>query len=76
MEAEFGNYAAQGMAGGATAGVCTINGVEKKETIQDSKSQSPAEYVNELAKLVPSVDFKVGNSYSTAKSSKTLTLNP
>lgn len=39
-------------------------------------AQSMAEYANELAKLVPSVEFQVGNSFSTAKSGKTLTVNP
>jgi len=29
-----------------------------------------------LAKLVPSVDFRIGNSFASAKSGKTLTVNP
>ena len=41
-----------------------------------SKSKSTSDYANELAKLAPSVEFKVGNSFSTAKSGKTLTVNP
>ena len=47
-----------------------------QETAESSKSRSTTEYANELAKLVPSVDFKVGNGCSSAKSGKTLTVNP
>lgn len=66
----------------SAAGISAINGAKKKgtektqETAGNSKSQSTAEYANELSKLVPSVDFKVGNSFSTAKNGKTLTVNP
>ena len=47
-----------------------------QETAEGSKSRSTAEYADELAKLVPSVDFMVGNGCSSAKSGKTLTINP
>lgn len=47
----------------------------KKET-ETSKAKNTADYASELAKLVPSVDFRVGNSFSSAKSGKTLTVNP
>lgn len=40
------------------------------------KVKSTAGYANELAKLVPSVEFKVGNGFSAAKTGKTLTVNP
>ncbi len=53
-----------------------VGGTKKKETTESSKSKSTAEYANELAKLVPSVEFKVGKSCSSAKSGKTLTVNP
>lgn len=56
----YSSYAAQSMVGST----------KKKET------ESTSDYVNELAKLVPSVELKVGNSFSTAKSGKTLTINP
>ena len=49
---------------------------ETSETTNSNKAKSTEEYVNELAKLVPSVELKVGNSFSTAKSGKTLTINP
>ena len=39
-------------------------------------SQEAHRIMDELAKLVPSVELKVGNSFSTAKSGKTLTINP
>ncbi len=47
-----------------------------RETAESSKSQNTTDYANELAKLVPSVDFKVGNGCSSAKSGKSLTINP
>ncbi len=68
----YSSYAAQSMAGNT----------KKKETektqgtAESSKSKSTTEYANELAKLVPSVDFKVGNGCSSAKSGKTLSINP
>ena len=46
------------------------------ETAGGSKPRSTSEYMDELEKLVPSVELKVGNSFSTAKSGKTLTINP
>ena len=78
----YSSYAAQSMAENGAAGISAINGTKKKgtektqETAGNSKSKNTAEYVNELSKLVPSVDFKVGNSFSTAKNGKTLTVNP
>ncbi len=73
----YSSYAAQSMAGNSA-----VNGTKKKETEKaqetagSSKPRNTAEYANELAKLVPSVEFQVGNSFSTAKSGKTLTINP
>lgn len=68
----YSNYAAQGMAGNTKK-----KETEKtQETAESSKSRKTAEYANELAKLVPSVDFKVGNVCSSAKSGKSLTVNP
>ena len=49
---------------------------EQSNAAGSSESKSRAEYASELAKLVPSVDFKVGSSYASAKSGKTLTVNP
>jgi len=40
------------------------------------KSKNTADYVKELAKLVPSVELKIGNAFQTTKSGKTLTINP
>ena len=68
----YSSYAAQGMAGN-TKKKETENTQERAES---SKSKNTAEYANVLAKLVPSVDFKVGNGCSSAKSGKTLTVNP
>ena len=52
---------------------------EKQETTQttkNNKSETTSDYAAKLAKLVPSVEFKVGNGFSTAKTGKTLTVNP
>ena len=73
----YSSYAAQSMAGSNAA--CSTKKKETEntsETTGNSKSRSTSDYVNELAKLVPSVELKVGNSFSTAKSGKTLTINP
>lgn len=73
----YNSYAAQNMAGSSA-----VNGAKKKETektqetAEVSKSKSTAAYANELAKLVPSAAFKIGNSYSTAKTGITLTVSP
>ena len=72
----YGSYAMQYMTGNSTA-----SGTKKKDTEQtaetanSSKSKSTADYASELEKLVPSVDFGVGSSVSSAKSGKTLTIN-
>lgn len=65
----YGSYAAQGMAGNKKT-------EKTQETAESSKSVNTAEYANRLKKLVPSVDFKVGNVCSSAKSGKSLTVNP
>ena len=68
----YSSYAAQGMAGSTKKKETG----KTQETAEGSKSRSTAEYADELAKLVPSVDFMVGNGCSSAKSGKTLTINP
>ena len=73
----YSSYAAQSMAGSNAASSTKKKETEStSETTGSSKSRSTSDYVNELAKLVPSVELKVGNSFSTAKSGKTLTINP
>ncbi len=68
----YSSYGVQSMAGNTKK-----KETEKaQETAQSRKSQSTTEYANELAKLVPSVDFKVGYGCSSAKSGKSLTINP
>ncbi len=49
---------------------------QKNSIVENGMAKSTEVYAKELAKLAPSVEFKVGNSYSTAKSGKTLTVNP
>lgn len=67
----YNSYAAQSMVEGSAAG-----STKKREAAGNSRSKSMAEYVNELSKLVPSVELKVGNTFASAKSGKTLTINP
>ncbi len=43
---------------------------------ENSKSKGTSDYVSELAKLVPSVEFRVGNACVSDKSGKSLTVNP
>lgn len=70
------NYSSHAEQGMAASGTKKKETEKTQETTGSSKSKSTAEYANELAKLVPSVEFKIGNSYSTAKTGKTLTVNP
>ena len=73
----YSSYAAQSMAGSNAASRTKKKETENtSETTGNSKPRSTSDYVNELAKLVPSVELKAGNSFSTAKSGKTLTINP
>lgn len=73
----YSSYAAQNAAGSSAAG-----GTKKKETEQaaektkSSKPENTADYARKLAKLAPSVEFKVGNTFSTAKRGNTLTISP
>lgn len=78
----YSSYMAQN-----TAGNSTVEGTQKKDTEKtdkkankanssNSKSESTTSYINKLKKLAPSVEFKVGNAFSSAKSGKTLTINP
>ncbi len=77
----YGSYAAQGTAGSSATSGTGKKGTEKTaekaaEGAGSSKTKSTAEYAKELAKLVPSVEFKVGTTFSSAKSGRTLTVNP
>lgn len=51
-----------------------------KETATTQKNVGAAadssDYFKQLAKLAPSVDCRIGTTYATAKSGKTLTINP
>lgn len=69
----YSSSVAQSMAASSTKKKETEN---TSETAGGSKPRSTSEYMDELEKLVPSVELKVGNSFSTAKSGKTLTINP
>lgn len=73
----YSSYAAKGMAGNSAAGSTKKKETENtSETTGISKSKSTTEYANKLAKLVPSVEFRVGNACVSDKSGKSLTVNP
>lgn len=73
----YNSYAAQSMAQNNGVNNTKKNEAEKtQQKAESSKSESTAEYAKKLAKLVPSVEFKVGSSYATAKNGKTLTVSP
>lgn len=69
----YGSYAAQDAAKSSVAG-----SMKKKEAgmLWGSRAENMADYVDELAKLAPSVDVRVGSTFSSARSGKTLTLDP
>lgn len=64
----YSGYTAQ-----STAGNYAANGAKKKETENTSKTEN---YMKGLEKLAPSVEFKVGTTFDTAKTGKTLTIHP
>ena len=53
-------------------------GTKEKAATQKNTgaANDSSEYFKQLAKLAPSVEFRIGNTFSTAKSGKTLTINP
>ena len=49
---------------------------QKNSSVGNSTTKSTVEYVKELKKHVPSVECKIGNTFSSAKNGKTLTISP
>lgn len=82
----YSNYVTQSMAQSSAANNTTKKAAEKSEktenqakttqTIENSKVKNTAEYTKKLEQLAPSVEFKVGTAFSSAKSGLTLTINP
>lgn len=72
----YTNYAAGSMAGTGAANSTQKKETEKTGETANSKSKSTATYMSELAKLAPSVEFRVGNGHASAKTGQTLTINP
>ena len=72
----YSSYAAQNVVSSSKA-----NDTKKKDAEQavekygSSKAESTAGYMSKLEKLAPSVEFGIGNTHSSAKSGKTLTIN-
>ncbi len=48
---------------------------QKNPGTKSSKEKSAAEYMKGLEKLAPSVEFRIGNSFATNKTGRTLTIN-
>ena len=77
ITSNYSSYAAQNMVGSnVTSNTKKKETENTSETAGSRKSKSTSDYANELAKLVPSVNFKVGNVCSSAQSGKSLTVNP
>lgn len=73
----YSSYAPQSVAEKSTANTTKKKETEKtEESLKSDKEERTADYAGKLAKLVPSVEFKVGSTFSTAKYGKTLTVNP
>ncbi len=75
----YGSYAAE------AAGISTVKNIKDMGTGQTAqtaqkpqrgKHENMADYVSRLTKLAPSVEFRVGSTFPSAKSGKTLTINP
>lgn len=72
----YSGYAAQYMADNGSTNITKKKDTEQtSETTVSSKTKSTAGYVNELARLAPSVEFGIGSTYSSKKRGKTLTIN-
>lgn len=73
----YNSYASQIMAeNGTTSGTKKKEAGKSSPTAKNDQAESTADYVRQLAKLVPSVEFRVGNSFSSAKTGLTLSVNP
>lgn len=72
----YTNYAAGSMAETGAANSTQKKETEKTGETANSKSKSTATYLSELAKLAPSVEFRVGNGHASTKTGQTLTINP
>ena len=72
----YGSYGPQGAAGNSTVDGAKRKEPEKvQETAGNNRPRNTAEYASELAKLVPSVEFRVGNACVSDKSGKSLTVS-
>ena len=67
----YNGYAARN-----AAGMARKKDAEQAVEKAGSRPETTADYVRELEKLVPSVELRVGNTFASAKTGKTLTINP
>lgn len=77
IESYYSNYTMQNLSKQSTFGYIQNREREKIPAIADINNKKTKElYVKELAKLVPSVEFSMGNIFSSAKNRKTLAISP
>lgn len=68
IENDYGYFTMQGLSGYSASGYIQNKEREKIPAIaNNSNTKTKEQYVKELAKLVPSVEFKVGNTFSSLK---------
>lgn len=73
----YGSYTMQNLSERSASSYIQNREREKIPAVaKQSNERSKEAYVRELAKLVPSVEFRVGNTFSSFKNSKTLAISP
>lgn len=70
-EGYYGGYGAW-----ATANQTATAKAKSVQATENAKENSEDDYFNSLAKLVPSADVRLGNTFASDKTGKTLTLDP
>lgn len=76
VSAENQNYNSHTARSMAEGGVADRAKRREAEKMGSSESKGRTNDISELEKLAPSVEFRVGTIFSSAKSGKTLTINP
>lgn len=84
----YNSYGTRGMGGNSAVNTAKEKAVKNQESVsqksenqkitnpKNGNAESTADYAGKLAKLVPSVEFKVGYAFSSAEKGRTLTVNP
>lgn len=72
----YNSYATLNAAENSTGAARQKENEKAQDAAENTRSESRAEYAAKLAKLVPSVEFKVGSTYGSAPTGQTLTVDP